>query len=173
MEGVGEADGRLILSPSPRISRTGEARDAAVAATARIESYRRPTRWLEAAATSGGTVGEKLARSTPSRCEAAQRGDRAAFDAIVDLYDERLRLLAFHWSTTRRTWSTRRCRTRFFNAFRGLPAFHRRSTLGTWLYRITYTVCMGYLRRNPTEAASATRTRRSPSGPSSTRPTPT
>ena len=78
--------------------------------------------------------------------EAAQRGDRAAFDAIVDLYDERLRLLAFHLLHDA-DLADDALQDTFFNAYRGLPAFGRRASLGTWLYRITYTVCMGYLRR--------------------------
>jgi len=82
----------------------------------------------------------------PFTLDAAQRGDRAAFDAIVDLYDERLRLLAFHLLHDA-DLADDALQDTFFNAYRGLPAFHRRSALGTWLYRITYTVCMGYLRR--------------------------
>jgi RNA polymerase sigma-70 factor (ECF subfamily) len=82
----------------------------------------------------------------PFTLEAAQRGDRAAFDAIVDLYDERLRLLAFHLLHDA-DLADDALQDTFFNAYRGLPAFGRRASLGTWLYRITYTVCMGYLRR--------------------------
>jgi RNA polymerase sigma-70 factor (ECF subfamily) len=82
----------------------------------------------------------------PFTLDAAQRGDRAAFDAIVDLYDERLRLLAFHLLHDA-DLADDALQDTFFNAYRGLPAFGRRSSLGTWLYRITYTVCMGYLRR--------------------------
>jgi RNA polymerase sigma-70 factor (ECF subfamily) len=82
----------------------------------------------------------------PFTLEAAQRGDRAAFDAIVDLYDERLRILAFQLLHDA-DLADDALQDTFFNAYRGLPAFHRRSSLGTWLYRITYTVCMGYLRR--------------------------
>ena len=116
-----------------------------MAATAMIEGGPRPM-WPPRAAVVGGTVGEKLHEIDPFTLEAAQRGDRAAFDAIVDLYDERLRLLAFHLLHDVDLVDDALQDT-FFNAFRGLPAFHRRSSLGTWLYRITYTVCMGYLRR--------------------------
>jgi RNA polymerase sigma-70 factor (ECF subfamily) len=88
----------------------------------------------------------KLREIDPFTLEAAQRGDRRAFDAIVDLYADRLRLLAFHLLRDA-DLTDDALQDTFFNAFRGLPAFRRRSALGTWLYRITYTVCMGYLRR--------------------------
>lgn len=113
----------------------------------------RPVWRPKAGAAVGGTVGDgepvapgKYREIDPFTLDAAQRGDRAAFDAIVDLYDERLRLLAFHLLHDA-DLADDALQDTFFNAFRGLPAFHRRSQLGTWLYRITYTVCMGYLRR--------------------------
>jgi RNA polymerase sigma-70 factor (ECF subfamily) len=113
----------------------------------------RPTWPPRAGAAVGGTVGDgepvapgKYREIDPFTLEAAQRGDRRAFDAIVDLYDERLRLLAFHLLRDA-DLADDALQDTFFNAYRGLPAFHRRSALGTWLYRITYTVCMGYLRR--------------------------
>jgi RNA polymerase sigma-70 factor, ECF subfamily len=113
----------------------------------------RPVWRSTAGAAVGGTVedGEPVTQGKyreidPFTLEAAQRGDRAAFDAIVDLYDERLRLLAFQLLRDA-DLADDALQDTFFNAYRGLPAFRRRSALGTWLYRITYTVCMGYLRR--------------------------
>jgi len=92
--------------------------------------------------------------TTPSRLpeidrftlRAARRGDREAFDAIVDLYADRLRLLASHLLHDA-DLTDDALQDTFFNAYRGLSGFGGRSSLGTWLYRITYTVCMGYLRR--------------------------
>jgi RNA polymerase sigma-70 factor (ECF subfamily) len=118
-----------------------------MACAATIERSSRPVRRPRAAATAGGTVGDRLREIDPFTLAAARRGDRAAFDAIVDLYDERLRLLAFHLLHDA-DLADDALQDTFFNAYRGLPAFHRRSSLGTWLYRITYTVCMGYLRRS-------------------------
>jgi RNA polymerase sigma-70 factor (ECF subfamily) len=129
------------------------------------ESGLRPVWRAKVGATIGGTVGDggatgptgdlepgsaaaerRYREIDPFTLEAAQRGDRRAFDAIVDLYDERLRLLAFHLLRDA-DLADDALQDAFFNAYRGLPAFHRRSALGTWLYRITYTVCMGYLRQ--------------------------
>ena len=135
-----------------------------------------PGSWLGcrpgARVTVGGTVGQTVAtdltaapalRSSeaPAKLreidaftlEAAQRGDRHAFDAIVDLYTDRLRLLAFHL-LHEADLADDALQDTFFNAYRGLPAFRRRSSLGTWLYRITYTVCMGYLRRAHADGVS-------------------
>jgi len=125
-----------------------------------------------ARATVGGAVGQTVATGLtaapalgPSEApakpreidaftlEAAQRGDRHAFDAIVDLYGDRLRLLAFHL-LNQADLADDALQDTFFNAYRGLPAFGRRSSLGTWLYRITYTVCMGYLRRAHADGVS-------------------
>ena len=135
----------------------------ALATTLEIGSW--PIWRLRAGVTVGGTVGDTYATglagdmtlqalATPAKLreidrftlEAAQRGDRHAFDAIVDLYADRLRLLAFHLLHDV-DLADDALQDAFFNAYRGLPAFRRHSALGTWLYRITYTVCVGYLRR--------------------------
>ena len=125
----------------------GEGEESKVARAATVGRCLRPVRRPETGVDLGGTVGDKLPEIDPFTLEAAQRGDRRAFDAIVDLYDERLRTLAFHLLRDA-DLADDALQDAFFNAYRGLPAFRRRSTLGTWLYRITYTVCMGYLRRS-------------------------
>ncbi len=138
-----------------------------VALAATMERGLRPGWWPKASATVEGMVGgsgggatglpsdraprpsavpAKLREIDPFTLDAAQRGDRRAFDAIVDVYADGLRLLAFHLLHDADLVDDALQDT-FFNAYRGLPAFRRRSSLGTWLYRITYTVCMGYLRR--------------------------
>jgi RNA polymerase sigma-70 factor (ECF subfamily) len=35
----------------------------------------------------------------------------------------------------------------YVKAFRALPAFEGRSSVSTWLYRITYTTCLDYIER--------------------------
>jgi RNA polymerase sigma-70 factor, ECF subfamily len=124
----------------------GDGEESKVARAATVESGLRTPWRPKADVTGGGAVGT-LPEIDPFTLEAAQRGDRRAFDSIVDLYDERLRLLAFHLLHDA-DLADDALQDTFFNAYRGLPAFGRRSSLGTWLYRITYTVCMGYLRRS-------------------------
>lgn len=78
--------------------------------------------------------------------KAARNGDRAAFDAIVTMYTDRLRALAYHILRDPDLVDDALQDT-FLSAYRGLPRFRGESSLGTWLHRITYTVCLGYLRR--------------------------
>jgi RNA polymerase sigma-70 factor, ECF subfamily len=77
---------------------------------------------------------------------AARSGDVHAFTALVEHYDHRLRVLAFHlladpYATDDALQDV------YVKAFRALPGFAGRSSLGTWLTRITYTTCIDHLRR--------------------------
>ena len=78
-------------------------------------------------------------------------GDHAAFATIVAHYDDRLRVLAFQLLHDRDLMDDA-LQDVYANAYRALAAFRGESGLGTWLFRITYTTCMGYLRRRRTEA---------------------
>jgi RNA polymerase sigma-70 factor, ECF subfamily len=76
---------------------------------------------------------------------AARAGDREAFVAIVDHYDERLRSLAYHLVRDRE--ATRDVlQDAYVKAYLGLPGFREDADLGTWLYRIVYTTCLNHLR---------------------------
>jgi RNA polymerase sigma-70 factor, ECF subfamily len=77
---------------------------------------------------------------------AARRGDRKAFAKLVDLYDDRLRALAFHLLGSREAMDDT-LQEAYLNAYRGLPQFRGDSDVGTWLYRIAYTTCLQRLRR--------------------------
>jgi RNA polymerase sigma-70 factor, ECF subfamily len=76
---------------------------------------------------------------------AARNGDRDAFVAIIDQYDERLRSLAYH--VVRDSEATRDVlQDAYVKAYLGLPGFREDADLGTWLYRIVYTTCLNHLR---------------------------
>jgi RNA polymerase sigma-70 factor, ECF subfamily len=76
---------------------------------------------------------------------AARTGDRGAFVAIVDRYDEQLRALAYHMVGDRE--ATRDVlQDAYVKAYVGLPGFREEADLGTWLYRIVYTTCLNHLR---------------------------
>jgi RNA polymerase sigma-70 factor (ECF subfamily) len=77
---------------------------------------------------------------------AARRHDHAAFAAIVAHYDVRLRSLAFHLLKDAHLTDDA-MQDAYVKAYKALPAFREESALGTWLYRITYTTCLDYLRR--------------------------
>jgi len=82
----------------------------------------------------------------PPVVRAARRGDHRAFTRLVDLYDDRLRALAFHLLGSREAMDEALQET-YLNAYRGLPQFRGEAGVGTWLYRIAYTTCMQRLRR--------------------------
>jgi RNA polymerase sigma-70 factor (ECF subfamily) len=76
---------------------------------------------------------------------AARTGDRRAFAAIVDHYDEQLRSLAYHMVRDRE--ATRDVlQDAYVKAYVGLSGFREEADLGTWLYRIVYTTCLNHLR---------------------------
>jgi RNA polymerase sigma-70 factor, ECF subfamily len=76
---------------------------------------------------------------------AAGRGDHAAFAAIVEHYDDRLRALAFHVLGGADDLDDA-MQEAYVKAYRGLASFRGSSALGTWLHRITYTTCLNVLR---------------------------
>jgi RNA polymerase sigma-70 factor (ECF subfamily) len=87
---------------------------------------------------------------------AASRGDRAAFTAIVEHYDDRLRTLAFNVLRSSDDLDDA-MQDAYVKAYRGLSAFRGSSTLGAWLHRITYTTCLNILRshaRRPAQSDS-------------------
>jgi RNA polymerase sigma-70 factor (ECF subfamily) len=76
----------------------------------------------------------------------AQQGNHAAFRRIVRHYDDRLRALAFRLLEDRDAMDDA-LQEAYVKAFRSLNTFKGNSSLGTWLYRITYNSCIDELRR--------------------------
>jgi len=83
----------------------------------------------------------------------ARRGDHRAFARIVDHYDHRLRALAFRLLGDPDRMDDV-LQDAYVKAFRGLAGFKGDSSLGTWLYRITYNACIDDLRRRPAAPSS-------------------
>ncbi len=90
-----------------------------------------------------GTHGDEV---SPRLLAAACRGEHKAFVAILRHYDRRLRLIAFRLLRDRELMDDA-LQDVALKAFRALPAFRGEAAIGTWLYRITYTTCLDYLRR--------------------------
>ncbi len=79
----------------------------------------------------------------------AQRGDRAAFEALVRLYDQKVLSLA---TQVVRSWDEARdlYQEAFLKVYRSLPRFRFQSRFSTWLYRVVMNVCLDYLRHQKT-----------------------
>lgn len=79
----------------------------------------------------------------------AQRGDRAAFEELVRLYDRKVLQLAL-----RVVHSPEEAKDLYQEAFlkvyRSLPRFRYESSFSTWLYRVVMNSCLDYLRRSST-----------------------
>lgn len=76
----------------------------------------------------------------------AQAGDRAAFDALVRLYDRDVLRLAL-----RMTGSAEEAadlyQEAFLKVYRSLANFRFNSSFSTWLHRVVVNLCLDYLRK--------------------------
>ncbi len=79
----------------------------------------------------------------------AQEGDRAAFDALIRLYDQNVLRLALQV-----VGSPEEARDLYQEAFlkvyRSIRNFRAESKFSTWLYRVVMNVCLDHLRRQNT-----------------------
>lgn len=76
----------------------------------------------------------------------AQRGDRAAFDALVRRYDQKvLRLVLQVVRSSDAVLDV--YQEAFLKVYRSLSSFRFKSSFSTWLYRVVMNVCLDYLRR--------------------------
>ncbi len=82
----------------------------------------------------------------------AQRGDHGAFHEIVDHYEGRLRVLAYHLLQDADQMNDALQDT-FVKAWSGLPGFRGDAALGTWLHQVCYRICLDYLRRQKVRPA--------------------
>jgi RNA polymerase sigma-70 factor, ECF subfamily len=76
----------------------------------------------------------------------AQRGDHGALREIVEHYEGRLRVLAYHLLRDAEQMNDVLQDT-FVKAYSALPGFRAEAALGTWLYQICYRTCLDHLRR--------------------------
>jgi RNA polymerase sigma-70 factor, ECF subfamily len=89
----------------------------------------------------------------PAVLASARRGDPRAFTEVLMHHDRQLRLLAFRLLGDEHQMEDA-LQDAALRAFRALPGFDGRSSLGTWLHRIVYTTCIDHLRRRPAQAPS-------------------
>jgi RNA polymerase sigma-70 factor (ECF subfamily) len=78
---------------------------------------------------------------------AVQAGDRAAFRAIYEHYQDRIFNLIYY-SIGDRAAAQDVLQIAFLKAYRGLAGFRFESSLGTWIYRIAINECQNQNRRH-------------------------
>ena len=76
----------------------------------------------------------------------ARQGDEEAFATIVQVYDRRLRGLAYRVLGDPNRMDDA-LQEAYVRAFRALPRFRGDARLSTWLFRITYNACLDELAR--------------------------
>lgn len=96
-------------------------------------------------------MGTMAAMAEPSSAprgvlRSARRGDPEAFIALLKTYDQSLRGLAYRLLGDPDRMEDA-LQEAYLKAYRGLPTFRGKATLGTWLYRIVYNTCIDELRR--------------------------
>jgi RNA polymerase sigma-70 factor (ECF subfamily) len=76
----------------------------------------------------------------------AQRGNRAAFDALVRQYDQQVLRLALHLTGSAHE-AQDIYQEAFLKAYRYLPNFRFECSFYTWMYRIVTNICLDQMRR--------------------------
>lgn len=94
---------------------------------------------------------EDLPDSPPDSGEEAlvrrcQRGDRQAFDELVERYQTRVYNLAYRLLGDP-DLANDIAQEAFVRVYRGLPSFHGGSALTTWIYRIVHNLCLDEMKR--------------------------
>lgn len=77
-------------------------------------------------------------------------GDGSAFEVVVRTYQGDLYRLAYRFTRNMED-AKDLAQQAFLRAYRALPRFDGRSSLYTWLYRITLNLCLNHRRGKPRE----------------------
>jgi RNA polymerase sigma-70 factor (ECF subfamily) len=78
--------------------------------------------------------------------ERAQRGEREAFELLVERYKNKAYRIAFHF-TRQREDAKDISQEAFLRAYTHLSSFDGRSSFYTWFYRIVVNLCLDYKRK--------------------------
>jgi RNA polymerase sigma-70 factor, ECF subfamily len=100
---------------------------------------------VKARSVCGVPAGERASEIDDFVLLRARRGDHAAFREIVDHYEERLRILAFHMLRDGEQMNDA-VQDTFVKAYVALPGFRGDASFGTWLHSICCRVCLDHLR---------------------------
>jgi RNA polymerase sigma-70 factor (ECF subfamily) len=89
---------------------------------------------------------ERMAPSDEELVEAFQRGDRSAFDTLIQRWDRKIQGAIYRVMGSDEE-ARDLCQEAFLRAFRGLGTFKREARFSSWLYQIALNVCRDRLRR--------------------------
>lgn len=81
--------------------------------------------------------------------ERARRGDREAFETLMERYAGRVYQLALRMTGSRED-AADLCQETFWNAWRGMGSFRGDCAFSTWIYRLASNACLDHLRREKT-----------------------
>ena len=87
----------------------------------------------------------------PYKRQGPQQSRRERFDSLVRSHDRQLRALAFRLLGDRDLMDDA-LQEAYLRAYKALPSFRRDAAAATWLYRITYNVCLDRLRERRRKA---------------------
>ena len=80
------------------------------------------------------------------RVKAAQAGDRAAFDELVERHKDIVYAVAYRFARDP-DLALDLSQDVFIRAYRGIKSFRGKSSFSTWLYRIAMNTCIDYTRK--------------------------
>lgn len=98
--------------------------------------------------------GKPQASSDAALVSSAQRGDTAAFDALVGRYQDRIYNLCYRICGNEAD-AQDLAQTTFLRAFQALPHFEARSAFYTWIFRIATNLAISHLRKRSRAAVAS------------------
>jgi RNA polymerase sigma-70 factor (ECF subfamily) len=123
-----------------------------VAATVTVEAALSPL--VLSAADSGASL-PRLRHEDREAVEACQRGEREAFDRLVERYQRDIYRLCYRYVNNHEDASDM-AQEVFLKAYRAIGRFRGESSFSTWLYRIAVNTCLNFRagRRPPAQELS-------------------
>ena len=160
LSAIASGASRRSVGPFASAARISSLLDAAAVVRADMLGAIESSPTMPKSAAQFGAKSDRSARLTQAQIEAraiqrtedddlireAQRGDRAAFDALVRRYDQSVLRLALHMLGNEQDAQDVN-QEAFLKAYRHLGNFRFECSFYTWLYRIVTNLCLDHLRR--------------------------
>jgi RNA polymerase sigma-70 factor, ECF subfamily len=155
---MGSKSRRRVRAAAPRARARGGGADAGVPGGGWEERGERPARASSAVAMNAGTLpaalvlsastppagpGAALTDETREDVLASQRGEREAFDRLVQRYQRDVYRLCFRYVNNHHD-ANDLAQEAFLKAYRAIGRFRGDSSFSTWLYRIAVNTCLNF-----------------------------